>query len=250
MKANRRKFLKIAGLATLGWSICPGLVKASSEGGEGGSHIRWGLAIDTQKLTDEIMEKAILACHKNHNVPHIPDKREIKWLWKTTFHKAFPGQMLDNLHAGEYAEKETLVLCNHCYNPPCVRVCPTKATFKRADGITMMDFHRCIGCRYCMAACPYGARSFNFYDPRKFLKAEETVLEFPTRTKGVVEKCLLCYERLDEGKKPYCVEAAEGVIYFGNLNDPESEIRKVLAERYAIKRKPELGTFPSVYYLI
>ncbi|SDN58177.1 putative sulfite reductase-associated electron transfer protein DsrO [Desulfonauticus submarinus] len=248
MKSNRRQFLRTIGLATLGWSLCPSLLRATEHGGAHGKGKRWAMAIDTKKLTEEVMEKCINACNKAHNIPHIPNKKEIKWIWIETFHHLFPGQMGDKVHLSEYPEKKSLALCNHCDNPPCVRVCPTKATFKREDGIVMMDFHRCIGCRYCMAACPYGSRSFNFYDPRKFLKEEN--INFPTRTKGVVEKCLFCYERLDEGKKPYCVEAAEGVIYFGDLNDPHSEVRKVLAERYAITRKPELGTLPCVYYLI
>ncbi len=95
------------------------------------------------------------------------------------------------------------VFCNHCENPPCVRVCPTKATFQRADGIVMMDYHRCIGCRLCMAACPYGARSMNYRDPRPFIAKINP--DFPTRTKGVVEKCNFCEERLAKGMLPACV---------------------------------------------
>jgi molybdopterin-containing oxidoreductase family iron-sulfur binding subunit len=140
------------------------------------------------------------------------------------------------------------LLCNHCEEPPCVRVCPTQATFKREDGIVMMDMHRCIGCRFCMAGCPYGSRSFNFQDPRKGLKKENP--EYPTRTKGVVEKCDFCVERLAQGKMPACVEAAEGKILFGDLEDKNSEVRRALAEHYTIRRKPDLGTSPSVFYII
>lgn len=139
-------------------------------------------------------------------------------------------------------------LCNHCDNPPCVRVCPTKATFKREDGIVMMDMHRCIGCRFCMAGCPYGSRSFNFQDPRPFIAEENPV--YPTRMKGVVEKCTFCTERLAEGKMPACVEASEGKIVFGDLGDPDSEIRHILAENFTLRRKPDLGTSPSVFYII
>jgi molybdopterin-containing oxidoreductase family iron-sulfur binding subunit len=99
-----------------------------------------------------------------------------------------------------------------------------------------------------MAACPFGARSFNFRDPRPFI--EETVPEFPTRTKGVVEKCNLCAERLAKGEQPYCVEASEGAIVVGDLEDPESEIRAILNENYTIRRKQSLGTEPSVYYVM
>jgi molybdopterin-containing oxidoreductase family iron-sulfur binding subunit len=266
MKSTRRKFIKIAGMSALGWSLCPALFNGSSRaaghneghseehsGSRANAHghgVRWAMAIDTARMTDEIMQKCIEACHSAHNVPHINNKQEIKWIWPETFHHLFPGQMNDHFHINEFPERKALALCNHCDNPPCVRVCPTKATFKRPDGIVMMDFHRCVGCRYCMAACPYGSRSFNFADPRKYLKESERTLEFPTRTKGVVEKCLFCYERLAEGKQPYCVEVSEGTIYFGDLNDPHSDVRKVLKERYAIRRKPELGTSPCVYYLI
>ena len=113
----------------------------------------------------------------------------------------------------------------------------------------MMDFHRCIGCRFCMAACPYGARSFNWVDPRPYI--EKVNPEYPTRTKGVVEKCLFCYERLAQGKVPACVEACpEKALIFGDLADENSEVSKILKERVAIRRKAELGTNPSVFYLI
>ena len=146
--------------------------------------------------------------------------------------------------------KKLMVLCNHCDNPPCVRVCPVQATFKRKeDGIVMMDFHRCIGCRCCMAACPYGSRSFNWFDPRTALA--ETNPDFPTRSKGVVEKCNFCAERLAKGLIPACVEACkEGALVFGDLEDPDSEVRAVLREHYTIRRKPELGTRPQVYYIV
>jgi molybdopterin-containing oxidoreductase family iron-sulfur binding subunit len=142
-----------------------------------------------------------------------------------------------------------LVLCNHCENPPCVRACPTKATFKRPeDGIVMMDFHRCIGCRFCMAACPFGARSFNYRDPRPALK--QTNKQFPTRMKGVVEKCSFCVERLAEGKLPACVEASEGKLAFGDLFDEKSNVRELIKTHYTIRRKVNLGTEPAVYYIV
>ena len=100
-----------------------------------------------------------------------------------------------------------------------------------------------------MAACPYGARSFNYRDPRPFIKEENENREFPTRTKGVVEKCTLCYERLAKGLQPACVEASKGALIFGDVEDPNSEVRKVLSARYSFRRRPELGTQPSVYYI-
>jgi molybdopterin-containing oxidoreductase family iron-sulfur binding subunit len=100
-----------------------------------------------------------------------------------------------------------------------------------------------------MAACPYGSRSFNWEDPRPWIKSLNPA--FPTRTKGVVEKCTFCSERLAKGQVPACVEACpEKSMMFGDLNDPESEVRQILASRYVLRRKPELGTGPNVYYLI
>jgi molybdopterin-containing oxidoreductase family iron-sulfur binding subunit len=134
-----------------------------------------------------------------------------------------------------------------------VQVCPTKATFKMQDGITMQDMHRCIGCRFCMAGCPYGARSFNWVEPRTApnLKVELPNRDYPTRSKGVVEKCTFCTERLQTGKLPACVEAApKGGLLFGDMEDPNSEVRKIVSNTYTIRRKPDLGTGPAVYYLI
>jgi molybdopterin-containing oxidoreductase family iron-sulfur binding subunit len=112
-----------------------------------------------------------------------------------------------------------------------------------------MDPHRCIGCRFCMAACPYGSRSFNWKDPRPFLK--KTNPDYPTRTKGVVEKCTFCDERLAQGKLPACVTTCPaGAMAFGDLKDGKSSVVKLLRENYSIRRKPELGTEPAVYYLV
>ena len=113
----------------------------------------------------------------------------------------------------------------------------------------MMDYHRCIGCRYCMAACPYGSRSFNWVDPRPYIETVNP--QYPTRTKGVVEKCNFCAERLADGQLPACVEACpEKALIFGDLHDENSPVRQALRSRYAVQRKPELGTGPSVFYLV
>jgi molybdopterin-containing oxidoreductase family iron-sulfur binding subunit len=146
-------------------------------------------------------------------------------------------------------EKPFIVFCNQCSNPPCVRVCPTQATWKRADGIVMMDWHRCIGCRYCIAACPYGSRSFNWRDPRPFIAQIRP--DYPTRTKGVVEKCTFCEERLAAGKLPACVVACEEkALVFGDLEEPGSVLREILGGRFSIRRKPDLGTKPEIFYLV
>lgn len=282
MDVKRRKFLKIAGISAIAGIGAPtafstllkGEANASSGGGHGeavkkeGNHAekkingkQYGLVINTKKFhqIEGLAEKCTAACHAEHNVPDFGNsKDEIKWIWKENYEHAFPEhshhKKNESLH-----DLPILVTCNHCANPPCVRACPTKATFKNADGIVMMDYHRCIGCRFCMAACPYGARSFNWRNPReqtadgkyKFYPNGINV-KFPTRTRGVVEKCNLCAKRISEGKLPACVEACGGTkgIVFGDINDPNSEISMVLKENYTIQRKPSTGTLPSVFYII
>jgi molybdopterin-containing oxidoreductase family iron-sulfur binding subunit len=261
MESSRRRFLQLAGISAVGLGVKPVFNAFAAEQGEGAvPHVQkgekaltarqWAMVIDTRKLQKaEDLEPLIEACHKYHNVPKLENKNhEIKWIWESEYHNVFPT--LPNRFLSEEVEhRPFLVLCNHCENPPCVRACPTKATFKRpSDGIVMMDFHRCIGCRFCMAACPFGARSFNFRDPRPFLKEQNK--GFPTRTKGVVEKCNFCNERLAIGLMPACVEASKGALVFGDLYDPNSEVRELLKTNYTIRRKESLGTEPSVYYIV
>ena len=262
MKSSRRRFMKMAGIAALGLGAQPA-IKAIAPAAEGhGPQMQyqkgpqamkaqqWAMVIDTRRFHSSAdLEPIIEACHKTHNVPHFTDKRhEIKWIWETHFHNAFPNNPNPYI-SGEAEHRPYLVLCNHCENPPCVRACPTKATFKReSDGIVVMDMHRCIGCRFCMAACPYGSRSFNFRDPEPFI--EEINLKYPRRMKGVVEKCNFCAERLAVGEMPACVEASNGAIVFGDLRDPDSEVRHVLHENFTIRRKQNLGTEPCVYYIV
>lgn len=259
MESSRRSFLKIAGISALGLGAKPVFDVMASSGEmakpktmKGPNALlakRWGMVIDTRKLkTEEDLKPMIEICNKIHNVPHYDNPlHEIKWIWSEEFENDFPMQEASFLD-DRLKHMPFLTLCNHCNEPPCVRVCPTKATFKREDGIVMMDYHRCIGCRFCMAACPYGSRSFNFRDPRPFIKKLDP--QFPTRTKGVVEKCNFCAERLAVGEMPGCVEASKGALAFGDLDDPNSDVRKLLRENYAIRRKPALGTGPSVFYIV
>jgi len=272
MAVDRRKFLKIAGLSTLfGLSgktafdiFAPGELEASM-----GKEVptvtnikKWAMVIDMRKCLDKQekgeCKECMTACHTEHNVPNLGNiKDEIKWIFQETYEHVFPGQHNALIDEG-IKHKPFIALCNHCENPPCCRVCPTKSTWKREDGIIMMDPHRCIGCRFCMAACPFGSRSFNFGDPRKAPKELNpdfpTNMNYPTRSKGVVEKCNFCAERLAKGQIPKCVEACEHIkvnaLNFGDLNDPKSEIRHLLSERFSARRKAELGTEPKVYYLI
>lgn len=258
MDIDRREFLRLAGTSALvamlgGWEavelLAPGEVEARYlPKREALTAERWAMVIDMNKVDEETARECMAACHYVHNVPDIKDpKREIKWIWLEEFEHAFPGQRQEHV-AERVAGKPFIVLCNHCDNPPCVRVCPTKATWKREDGIVMMDQHRCIGCRFCMAACPFGSRSFNWMDPRPFIK--KGYAEYPTREKGVVEKCNFCGERLAKGFMPACVEASKGGLSFGDLVDSESEVRKVLRTHYTLRRKPYLGTNPQVYYVV
>ncbi len=246
MSASRRVFLRLAATAATAAAAGSALGCAAA----GGPRRRLALAIDARKCLDVHGCRACIdACHDAHNVPAIPDRaHEVKWIWKEPFERALAVREPETLPAA-LRGSDVLVLCNHCDNPPCVRVCPTGATWRRDDGVVAMDEHRCIGCRYCMAACPYGSRSFNFVDPRPFVAHPTS--DYPTRTKGVVEKCTLCEERLAVGRLPACVEACPArAMIFGDLDDRGSEIRRLLNERYAVRRKLELGTRPQVFYVI
>jgi molybdopterin-containing oxidoreductase family iron-sulfur binding subunit len=144
------------------------------------------------------------------------------------------------------------VQCQQCENPPCVRACPTQATWKEPDGIVVIDYNWCIGCRYCMAACPYGARHFNWAEPKR--PAEEInpkthYLGNRPRYKGVVEKCTFCIQRTRNGRYPACVEACPvGARKFGNLLDPASEIRYAIEHKRVFRLKEDLNTYPKFYY--
>jgi molybdopterin-containing oxidoreductase family iron-sulfur binding subunit len=267
MIEDRRTFLKEAGLAALGLGCGLPLVRgafAITQHGsdpEAQSSSQLAMVVDLKKcLNEEVRAATAEACHRVHNVPEIPDADdEIDWIWEEEYKDVFPDQVHEHSPAAVKA-MPVLVLCNHCTNPPCVRVCPTGATWKREqDGIVMMDQHRCIGCRYCMAACPYGSRSFNWRDPREYLRTGangEMLSDFPTRMKGVVEKCNFCAERLRDGREPACVEAANevpggaGALTFGNLAEPDSEVNRILGEKHTISRRVNLGTGPNVFYVV
>jgi molybdopterin-containing oxidoreductase family iron-sulfur binding subunit len=244
---TRQALLRICGLSL----VAAAARKLAGSSTAASRPVRWGMAIDTAKCLKaaEGCRKCVTACHTAHNVPAMKESRhEVKWIWKDFFKRAFPGHMNPYSSAGA-GERPVLLFCNQCENPSCVRVCPTQATWKREDGIVMMDWHRCIGCRYCVAACPYGSRSFNWLDPRPHIPA--VTADFPTRSKGVVEKCTFCEERLAAGRMPACVEACpEKAMVFGNLADPNSEVRALAGSRHATTRKPELGTGPQVFYIL
>lgn len=144
------------------------------------------------------------------------------------------------------------VQCMQCDNPPCVKACPVEATWMEPDGIVVVDYDWCIGCRYCMTACPYMARHFNWREPQiptEEINPDTNYLGNRPRPKGVVEKCHFCTQRTREGRQPACQEACPtGARIFGNLLDPASEIRYVLANKSVFRLKEELGTEPKFWY--
>ncbi len=140
------------------------------------------------------------------------------------------------------------VQCNHCDNPPCVKVCPVGATYKAEDGLVLMDYDECIGCRYCVVACPYSARRFNWTKPE--LAQDKANPLVPVRPVGVVEKCTFCVHRVRQGKLPRCVEVCPvQARHFGNPNDPESEVSRILKSNLSFRLLEEVHTDPQIWYI-
>jgi molybdopterin-containing oxidoreductase family iron-sulfur binding subunit len=144
------------------------------------------------------------------------------------------------------------VQCHQCRNAPCVKVCPVEATWQESDGIVVIDYDWCIGCRYCEAACPYEARRFNFAEPEipaASVNPDQAYLSNRVRPKGVMEKCTFCLHRTRRGQYPACLEACPtGSRKFGNLLDPQSEVRAVIENKRVFVLKEEVGTMPRFYY--
>lgn len=186
-----------------------------------------------------------------------------------TFH-ALPKSVMWNTmvysEKGTYPNVSRLQMskaCQQCDNTPCVKVCPTGAAFKRADGIVMVDYSKCIGCKYCVAACPYDARSFTG-TVQPFFDSGFTSFEngSPNQVSGVAQKCTFCADKIDAAVKagltpgvdraasPACVNTCmAGARYFGDLDDPNSNVSQIIANRKAQQLLPELGTQPKVYYI-
>lgn len=232
----RRKLLgggaAIAAAATLGPGVFfTSVARAKPVGEAVTSEVRWGFLIDTNKCADNC-DKCVTACKDEHNLTGFGrPKTDAQWIRKVTLRDKKTGHT-SNLP----------LMCQHCAHPPCVDVCPTGASFKRADGIVLVDKHICIGCRYCMMACPYKARSF----------VHETITnqkEYSPRGKGTVESCTLCVHRVDQGGIPACAEACpEKAILFGNLNDANSDIAKRMATETSTEIRGDLRLDLGVRY--
>ncbi len=197
--------------------------------------------------------RCVEACVKENNQGRSPAIEYIKVLELDA--GTFNLEKGSQYYEGEVPKDNKVYLpvqCNQCENPPCVKACPTKATWKERDGIVVIDYDWCIGCRYCMAACPYEARSFNYTKPKvpaHEINPNQGFLSNRMRPQGVVEKCHFCLHRTRKGHFPACHEACPtGARKFGDLNDPNSEVSAVLREKRVFVLKEELNTVPRVFY--
>ena len=198
--------------------------------------------------------RCVEACARENNLPDDPQIRYIRVveLDNVTHHLERGNVYYDREKVPEPGKYYLPVQCHQCNNPPCVKACPTKATWKEPDGIVVIDYNWCIGCRYCQAACPYHARRFNFAKPNvkpDKINPDQGYLSNRLRPVGVVEKCTFCLHRTRKGRYPACLEACPtGARKFGDMNDPNSEIRKILMQKRVYVLKEELGTDPSFFY--
>jgi molybdopterin-containing oxidoreductase family iron-sulfur binding subunit len=199
--------------------------------------------------------KCVHACVQENNQSRNPEIQYIRVLRMP--HGSFDlDQSEHNYAPATVPEKGYFympVQCQQCRNPPCVKVCPVHATWQETDGITVIDYNWCIGCRYCEAACPYWARHFNFTKPsipKERLNPEMSYLGNQPRHQGVMEKCHFCIQRTRAGRYPACLEVCPaGARKFGNILDPNSEVSYILrTKRVFIQLKEELGTSPRFFY--
>ncbi|WP_346862310.1 4Fe-4S dicluster domain-containing protein [uncultured Draconibacterium sp.] len=216
-------------------------------------NVEFAYALDLSRCIG--CRKCVYACVGENNQSRSP---QIHWIQVLQMEKE---KGIDFAHSDVHYNPEKVpekghfylpVACQQCRNPQCTTVCPVKATWQEPDGIVVVDYNWCIGCRYCMAACPYGARHFNWGEPEipaEELNTDMHYLGNRPRTKGVVEKCTFCIQRVRKGKYPSCVEICPvGARKFGNLLDPESEIRYILENKRVLVLKEELNTQPRFYY--
>ena len=234
---SRRDLLKSGGaLATV--ALAPGVTlmafggKANADGLKPGA--RWGLLIDAGKCPEDC-SACVSACSKEHGWENNGLNTDPQWIRKVTLREKDTGR-----------ENTLPVMCQHCEEPPCVDVCPTGASFKREDGIVLVNRHTCIGCRYCMMACPFKARSF-VHEPVSGQRSHTP------RGNGTVEGCNLCVHKIDRGDgTTACVEACQATgnnaMMFGDLNDPESEIAIAVSTYASVELRADLGLGLGVRY--
>jgi tetrathionate reductase subunit B len=244
---SRREFFSNGAKLAAAVTLAPGVLLYSAAQARpadqaASSDVRWGMLVDSSKCSSDC-NACVSACQKEngwgaagsaHEV-HSNDKQKSQWIRKVE---------LRNISTGHV--QSLPMMCQHCENPPCVDVCPTGASMKRADGIVLVDRHICIGCRYCMMACPYKARSFVH---------EELHNQSPhaPRGKGTVEACTLCVHKLDNGDgTTACAEACNAsgnkAILVGDLKDPNSEIAQAVANYTTTQVRADLGLNTGVRY--
>ncbi len=215
--------------------------------------VLYGYAFNVSRC--EGFMECVAACVKENNLDRKSNTQYIR------IFEMEHGQMSPEVGDGKFFHQVPLpdhfymgVQCYHCDNPPCVKACPTKATWKEPDGIVVVDYDWCIGCRYCIAACPYFGRRFNWNEPvvpEAEVTRRQHYLGNRLRRKGQMEKCTFCVQRSRNGRLPACVEACPtGARVFGNLLDPDSEIRFVLQNKKVYRFKEDLGTDPKFWYFI
>jgi molybdopterin-containing oxidoreductase family iron-sulfur binding subunit len=215
--------------------------------------VLFGYALDLSRCVG--CRRCVYACVNENNQSRDP---QVQWIRVLHMDKQ---KGIELTESDPYYDPETVpeedsfympVACMQCRNPPCVKVCPVEATWQEPDGIVVIDYDWCIGCRCCMSACPYGARHFNWATPH--VNAEEVnpdmhYLGNRPRPKGVVEKCTFCIHRVRKGRYPACVEICPvGARKFGNLLDEKSEIRYLMREKRVFVLKDDLNTQPKFYY--
>ena len=234
---HRRDFLK-SGAALASVTLASGVtLMAMGQGVAAGANpnVRWGLLIDANKCPSDC-SACISACSNEHGWEDNGLPTDPQWIRKITLKDKNTGH-----------ENTLPLMCQHCEKPPCVDVCPTGASFKRADGIVLVDRHICIGCRYCMMACPFKARSF----VHKKVKGQKTS---SPRGKGTVEGCNMCVHKLDKGEgTTACVTACSATgnnaMIFGDLNDPSSDISLALTNYPSVELRDDLRLNLGVRYL-
>jgi Fe-S-cluster-containing dehydrogenase component len=204
---------------------------------------RWAMVIDLDKCTG--CQSCTVACRMENNVTFVGQEEAI------TGRAIFWNEVFAHTE-GEYPNVKVSIIprpCFHCENPPCVKVCPVGATYvDEESGLVLQRYERCIGCRYCAVACPYGVRYFNWYDPNwpEGMDRYQNP-DVPVRPRGIVEKCLYCSHRLPI---PACVQAcSSGARYFGDLEDAGSQVAELARSPRAIRLLEDLGTEPNCIYL-